>query len=87
MKLEQAWSGRRPVVDYFKIFGCIAYAHILDEKISNLDNKCEKSFFLGVSNHSKACKLYNLITKKIVICRDVIFDKESTWSWSSSIVG
>ena len=74
-------------MDYFKIFGCIAYALIPDEKISNLDKKCENFFFLGVSNHSKACKLYNLITKKIVICRDVIFDEESTWSWSSSIVG
>ncbi|GKV29955.1 hypothetical protein SLEP1_g38828 [Rubroshorea leprosula] len=29
---EEAWSGHRPVVDYFRIFGCIAYAHVPDQK-------------------------------------------------------
>ncbi|KAH0637018.1 hypothetical protein KY289_036933 [Solanum tuberosum] len=32
-------------------------------------------------NQSKAYKLYNPITKKIVISRDVIFDEDATWSW------
>ncbi|GKU89832.1 hypothetical protein SLEP1_g3918 [Rubroshorea leprosula] len=27
---EEAWSGCRPSVDYFRIFGCIAYAHVPD---------------------------------------------------------
>lgn len=27
MTPEEAWSGRKPVIDYFKIFG-VAYAHI-----------------------------------------------------------
>ena len=87
MTPKEAWSGRRPAVNHFKIFGCIAYAHILYEKRSKLDNKGQKYIFLGVSNHSKAHKLYNPITKKIVISRDVIFYEESTWSWSSSTVG
>ena len=74
-------------MDHFKIFGCIAYAHILDAKRSKLDNKGEKCIFFGVSNRSKAHKLYNPITKKFVISRDVIFYEESTWSWSSSTIG
>ena len=32
MTLEEAWSGRKPTVDHFRIFGCIAYAHIPDKK-------------------------------------------------------
>ncbi|GKU89317.1 hypothetical protein SLEP1_g3470 [Rubroshorea leprosula] len=32
LTLEEAWSGRRPAVDYFRIFGCIAYAHVPDQK-------------------------------------------------------
>jgi len=32
MTPEEAWSGRKPCVNHFRIFGCVAYAHILDEK-------------------------------------------------------
>ncbi|KAK9941415.1 hypothetical protein M0R45_018018 [Rubus argutus] len=82
MTPEEAWSGKKPAVDHFKIFGCIAYAHIPDEKRKKLDDKGEKCVFLGVSEQSKAYKLFNPITKKIVVSRDVIFDEESTWNWS-----
>ncbi|GKV36625.1 hypothetical protein SLEP1_g44733 [Rubroshorea leprosula] len=81
MTLEEAWSGRKPGVDHFKIFGCIAYAHILDEKRKKLDDKGEKSIFLGVSNNSKAYKRYNPNTKKIIVSRDVIFDEGKFWEW------
>lgn len=36
MTPEKEWSGRRPAVDHFKIFGCIAYARIPDEKRKKL---------------------------------------------------
>ena len=87
MTPEEAWSGRRPIVDHFRIFGCIAYAHIPDVKRKKLDDKGEKCVFLGVSDYSKAYKLYNPVTKKIVISRDVIFDEENTWSWSCNTIG
>ena len=82
MTLEEAWSGRKPTVDNFKIFGCIAYAHVPDEKMKKLDDKGEKCVFLRVSEASKAYKLFNPLTKKIVTSRDVIFDEESTWNWN-----
>ena len=81
---EEAWSGRKPTVDYFRIFGCIAYAHIPDEKRRKLDNKGEKCIFLGVSDKSKAYKLDNPSTMKIVISRDVVFDEKCTWSWNQN---
>ena len=84
MTQEEAWSGRKPVVDHFRIFGCIAYAHIPDEKRRNLDNKGEKCIFLGVSDKSKAYKLYNPKTMIIVISRDVVFDEKGTWSWKQN---
>ena len=74
MTPEEAWSGRKPVVDHFRIFGCVAYAHIPDQKRKKLDDKGEKCIFLGVSDQSKAYKLYNPNTKKIIlISRDIFF--------------
>ena len=82
MTLEEAWSGRKPAVDHFIIVGCIAYAHVPDEKRKKLDDKGKKYVFRGISEESKACKLINPITKKIIISRDVIFDEKSTWNWN-----
>ncbi|KAA3479439.1 Retrovirus-related Pol polyprotein from transposon TNT 1-94 [Gossypium australe] len=59
MTPEEAWNGRQPAVDHFRIFGCIAYAHVPDVKRKKLDDKGEKCIFVSVSDNSKAYKLYN----------------------------
>ncbi|KAI3474406.1 hypothetical protein Pfo_029267 [Paulownia fortunei] len=84
MTPEEAWTGRRPNVGHFRIFGCVAYAHIPDEKRKKLDDKGEKCIFLGVSDHSKAYKLYNPNTKRIVVSRDVVFDEQMFWEWNEN---
>lgn len=72
---EEAWRGKLPVVGHFRIFECIAYAHIPDQKRKKLDDKEQKCIFLGVGDQSKSFKLYNPNTKKILISWDVIFDE------------
>jgi hypothetical protein len=42
-----------------------------------------KKCFLGISDYSKAYKLYNPSTKKIIISRDVTFDVAEFWTWSN----
>lgn len=81
MNPEQAWSGRSPAIDHFRIFGCIAYAHVPDEKRKKLDDKSEKCVFLDFSETSKAYKLFNPQIEKIVINRDV-FDEGTIWYWN-----
>ena len=61
MTPEEAWSGRKIAVDYFRIFGCIAYAHILDEKRRKLDNKREKCIFLVLMISQKLIN-YTILT-------------------------
>lgn len=87
MTPEEAWNGRILSVKHFKIFGCIAYAHIPNQKRKKLDEKGEKGekcIFLGISEQSKAYKLYNPITKKNVISCNVIFDEERFWIWDEN---
>ncbi|XP_068650707.1 uncharacterized protein [Aristolochia californica] len=81
---EETWNRKKLVVDYFRIFGCIAYAHISDEKRRKIDNKGGKRIFLRVSDKSKAYKLYNSSTMKIVISRDMVFDEKDAWSWNQN---
>ena len=84
---EEAWSGHKPIVSHFRIFGCVAYAHIPDPKRLKLDAKGEKCVLLGVSEESKAYRLYNPITKRICISRDVVFDELSSYDWESTDKG
>ncbi|KAJ8645381.1 hypothetical protein MRB53_007129 [Persea americana] len=79
---EEAWSGRRPSIDHLRILGCIAYAHVPDEKRKKLDDKGVKCVFLGVSAESKAYRLYNPVTKQIIISHDVVFYEENVWDWN-----
>ena len=53
-----------------------------DEKRKKLDDRGVKCVFLGVSAESKAYRLYNPVTKQIIISRDVVFDEENVWDWN-----
>lgn len=81
---EEAWSSVKPKVDYFRTFGCIAYVHISYQKMSKLDSKSKKCVFLGVSDESKAYRLYDPTTKQVIICKDVVFEEEASWDQSRS---
>ena len=76
---EKAWSGRKHSVSHMRIFGCVAYTHVRDEFRIKLYNKGEKCIFIGYSDELKAYKLYNLITKKFIINRDVQFVEDEAW--------
>ena len=39
---------------------------------------------MGYSECSKTYKLYNLIPKKLVIRKDVMFDEEAALNWSTN---
>ena len=49
----EAWFNRKPTVNHFKVFGCVAYSHIPKENREKLDEKGEKCIFVGYSDQSK----------------------------------
>jgi hypothetical protein len=53
----EAWSRRKPSIKHLKVFGCICYAQILNEKRYKLDETSEKCIFVGYSSMSKGYKL------------------------------
>ncbi|XP_049343909.1 uncharacterized protein LOC125808229 [Solanum verrucosum] len=81
MTPQEAWSGQQPDVQHLRVFGCIAFAHVPDQKSTKLDDKANKCVFMGVSRESKAYKMYNPIIKMVIINCDVVFDEDNFWSW------
>ncbi|CAL5371264.1 unnamed protein product [Camellia sinensis] len=81
---EEAWSGSKPSVEHFRVFGCVAHVHIPDVRRTKLDAKSFTCVLLGVSEESKAYRLYDPIAKKVVISRDVVFEEDKSWNWDRS---
>ena len=66
-------------VTHLKVFVCVAYAHVPYELRKKLDNKGHKYIFVGYSEDTKACKLYDPVTRKVIISRDVQFVENESW--------
>lgn len=79
---KELWIGSKPSVEHFKVFGCIGHVHITSQQQTKLYLRSHKCVFLGVSQESKAYRLYDPSSKKVVISRDVIFDEDAVWNWS-----
>ena len=72
----EVWTGRKPNIEHLHTFGCTTFVHILKKKHSKLDSKTIKGLFLGYSDTSKAYRIYNTTSKRLIISRDVIFYEE-----------
>ena len=77
------WHGRKPDLSNLRVFGCIAYDHVPDEKRRKLQPKAEKCIFVGYPDDTKGYKLYNLESKKFIRSRDVVFREEEFHEFSS----
>ncbi|GKV33750.1 hypothetical protein SLEP1_g42213 [Rubroshorea leprosula] len=77
----EAWSGFKPSVKHLKVFGSVAYAHIPAETRKKLDDRAEKTVFIGYKRGGY--KLFNPDTKKVIVSRDVTFAEEEAWKWDA----
>ena len=75
----EVWSGKKPSIRHFHVFGCEDYAHVPKEKRSKLENKAVKCIFMGYSVGVKGYKLWDPMACKVLYRRNVIF-RELTYS-------
>mgnify|MGYP002775250692 FL=1 len=71
------WYGHKPHLGHLRVFGCIAYSHIPQEKRRKLDPHARKCIFTGYGEASgvKAYRLFDLHTRKFLFSRSVTFDE------------
>eukprot|EP01018_Ginkgo_biloba_P029277 Gb_13701 [translate_table: standard] len=82
---KEAWSGHKPFVTHFRVFGCMAYVHIPDKKRKKLDAKPQLCIFVVYSEETKGYRFYNLITKQFIVSRDVLFNEGGVWQWKEGV--
>lgn len=78
---QEAWNGVKPSVEHFRVWGSLAHVHVSDQKRGKLDDKSIICVLLGFSEESKAYRLYNPKTEKVIVSRDVVFEETEGWNW------
>ncbi|XP_062704663.1 uncharacterized protein LOC134286966 [Aedes albopictus] len=76
MTPEEAWSGRKPDLAHVRIFGSPAMAHIPKQKRKKWDPKAFECVLTGFDEDTKAYRLWDPASRKLVKSRDVTFLSE-----------
>jgi hypothetical protein len=79
MTPKEKFTSKKLDVSHFRVFGCIAYMHVPDEKRSKLNPKAKKCIFIGYSLEQKGYRCFNPSTRKLQVSRDVMFDEIVSW--------
>ena len=56
------------------------HTHVPEAKSTKLDNKSLTCVLLRVSEESKGYKLFDLVARRVVMSKDMIFE-EKWWDW------
>ena len=71
----EALNNHKPNVSHFKIFGSKCYVHIPKLERSKLDSKSKHCIFVGYGTVTKGYRVYDMKEKKVIHCKDVIFNE------------
>ncbi|GKA66995.1 retrovirus-related pol polyprotein from transposon TNT 1-94 [Tanacetum coccineum] len=78
--------GRKPTLDYFRVFGSKCFILNTKDYLTKFDPKSEECIFLGYSQNSKAYIILNKHTRKVKESLYVIFDETPLPSKTSPLV-
>jgi len=79
----EAWHGRKPDVSFLRTFGCVGHVKKTKPNLAKLEDRSTPMVFLGYERGSKAYRLYDPASSKVVVSRDVVFDEAACWGWES----
>ena len=73
----ELWKGRKPNVKYFRIFRSTCFILKDRENMGKFDSQSDEGIFLGYSSTSKAYRVYNKRTMKVMETVNVVIDESS----------
>ena len=72
----ERWHGKAPDVSHFWVFGCIAYAHVLEAERGKQDVKANSLRFLGYGDSQNGYQLLcDMQKNKVIFKQDAIFNE------------
>lgn len=80
----EMWTGRKPQMGYLKVFGCVGHMKVMKGQLKKLEDRSKMVVYLGTEKGSKAHRLLDPETGKLLVSRDVIFEENRKWEWNKS---
>lgn len=80
----EIWMGKVPELSYLRIFGSEVFMHIPKQFRKKLNPKSKKMILVGYQGDSANYRLYDPVTKRISVTRDVVFNETTVYKTSSS---
>ena len=81
----ELWKGRKPNIKYFRIFGSTCFILKDGENMGKFDSRSDERIFLGYSSTSKAYRVYNKRTMKVMETVNVVIDESSDSSFEKLV--
>mgnify|MGYP000650934347 FL=1 len=72
------WTCKYISYQHMMVFGCLEYMDMAKDQRSKLDNKSKPCIFMGYSEDEFDYRLWDLIDKKVVRSRDIVFMEDKT---------
>ena len=69
------WTGKKPNISYFRVFGCLAYVLIQKQNRKALQPHSRKCIFIGYPDGVKAWRFWDPVEKKVIVSSHAVFDE------------
>lgn len=69
----EMWFGIKPDLKHLRIFGSEAYVNVPKQFLTKLDPRAKKMILVGYESSSSNYRVFDPVTKKITVSRDVTF--------------
>ena len=73
---EEMFTGKKPDVSHFRIFGSPVSFHVPKEKMNKLGAFGKKGIFVGYGENTKGYRIYVASQREVIISHDVTFDED-----------
>jgi hypothetical protein len=74
----ELWHGKTPNLQHLRVFGCLAHVKTARPHLKKLEDRSKKMVLLGYESGSKAYKVFDPLTQRVHVTRDVVFDEAAS---------
>ncbi|KAI3730682.1 hypothetical protein L1987_61855 [Smallanthus sonchifolius] len=78
----EALKGKKPNLAHLRVFGCVGHVKVTKPWLKKLDDRSVPMVYLGAKIGTKGHRMYDVTKRRIVVSRDVHFEKGRKWDWS-----
>jgi transposase InsO family protein len=71
----EVWIGQKPNLKHLRVFGSTAFVHIQKQMTTKLEPRSKKMLFVGYDGESSNYRVFDPVSKKVSVSRDVVFNE------------